>query len=269
MKEVLFSEKNLFIDISTGSEEEEYYINIVYSFSAMVEQLIKVSMSLFSPKEFFDLKDFQHKALLSDEEPVWSCLKKIHDYLLTLPLGKIEGEVEEGAYLVHPELIFIGKGSVVEAGAYIRGPCWIGENCQVRHGAYIRGDLLAGNKCVIGHATEVKNSLFLNGAQAGHFAYVGDTVLGNQVNLGAGTKCANLRFDNKNISFRWNGQRIDSGLRKFGAIIGDFAQTGCNSVTNPGTIMGKESFLSPCATARGIIPSKTVIQSPEIVSASL
>lgn len=222
-------------------------------------------MDPFYPLNYFDLSSFAHAALFEENEPVWTALKKIGSYLCTLKLGNIQGEVEKGAFLVNPEEISIGANSIVESGAYIQGPCMIGEHCQVRHGAYIRGNLLTGNRCVIGHATEVKNSILLDHAQASHFAYVGDSILGNHVNLGAGTKCANLRFDNHHVSIIWNERRIDSGLRKFGAIIGDFAQTGCNSVTNPGTLMGKHSRLGPCATVSGIIPEKYVVKAAESV----
>ena len=226
-------------------------------------------MSFFPYDEYFDLTDFEHAALFKKDEPVWACLARIHAYLLSQQLGRIEGIVEEGAYLVCPELISIGKGTIVEPGAYIKGPCIIGENCSVRHGAYIRGDFIAGNACVIGHATEVKNSIFLDGAQAGHFAYVGDSILGNHVNLGAGMKCANLRFDNTTIRIHLNGTSLDSGLRKLGVIMGDYSQTGCNSVTNPGTLMGKKSRLAPCATVCGIVPSQSAIKTPANILVSL
>jgi len=222
-------------------------------------------MNLYTPSEFFDLSHFEHAVLFDEQAPVWEVLKKIGDYLLSGPLGNIQGAVEQGAFLVNPEEISIGKGSVVEPGAYIMGPCVIGENCEIRQGAYIRGNVIAGNGCVIGHATEVKNSIFLNGAKAGHFAYVGDSVLGNRVNIGAGTKCANLRFDGKNVSIIDGEKSFESGLRKFGAIFGDDAQTGCNSVTNPGTIMGKGSVLGPCATTHGVIPKSYVVKAAENV----
>ena len=220
-------------------------------------------MEPFYPPEYFDLSTFAHAAIFEETAPAWSALNKINDYLLAGPLGKISGTIEPGAYLINPEEISIGKGTIVEPGAYIQGPCVIGENCQIRNGAYIRGNFIAGNRCIIGHATEVKNSIFLDGAQAGHFAYVGDSILGNHVNLGAGTKCANLRFDNHHIYVFWKERKIDSGLRKFGAIIGDHAQTGCNSVTNPGTLMGKGSRLGPCATAKGVIPKKYIVKAAE------
>jgi NDP-sugar pyrophosphorylase family protein len=226
-------------------------------------------MDPFYPPSYFDLSAFVHASLFLENEPVWIPLKKIGNYLKSLALGSIEGKVEHGAYLVNPETISIGKGTIIEPGAYIKGPCLIGENCQIRHGAYIRGNVITGNRCVIGHATEVKNSIFLDGAQAGHFGYVGDSILGNHVNLGAGTKCANLRFDNHHVSIHWEGRKIDSGMRKLGAVLGDFVQTGCNAVTNPGTLVGKRSCLGPCTTAEGVIAEKTFIKGAETRATAL
>jgi len=222
-------------------------------------------MNLFFPSEYFDLSTFEHASIFDEGEAVWIALKKIDSYITSQSLGNILGHVHEGAYLVNPEKIFLGKGTVVEPGAFIQGPCIIGENCQVRHGAYIRGNVITGNRCVIGHASEVKNSIFFHNAHAGHFAYVGDSILGNHVNLGAGVKCANLRFDNHHVPIIWNGRRIDSGLRKFGAIFGDHAQAGCNSVTNPGTLVGKKSHLGPCTSVRGVIPKNAIVKAPETV----
>ena len=118
-----------------------------------------------------------------------------------------------------------------------------------------------GDGCVVGHVSEVKHSIFLDGAKAGHFAYLGDSILGNQVNLGAGTKMANLRFVKGNVQVRTPGGQLDSGLRKFGAILGDEVQTGCNSVTNPGTLIGKHSFLLPNTTApSGYHPENSMLR---------
>ena len=215
-------------------------------------------MDLFSPSEYFDLSAFEHASIFDNEGAVWQALQRIGQYLASHSLGNLEALIEPGAHLIHPKEISIGKGSVVEAGAYIRGPCLIGENCEIRHGAYIRGDVIVGNNCVIGHSTEVKHSIFLDGAQVGHLSYVGDSILGNRVNLGAGTKCANLRFDHQPIMIHWKNRHISTEMRKLGAILGDDAQTGCNSVTNPGTLMGKGYCLAPCTTAYGVIPAKYV-----------
>ena len=157
--------------------------------------------------------------------------------------------------------IQLGRGVLVESGALIKGPAIIGERSEIRQGAYIRGYCLAGSRCVIGHATEVKHSIFLDDAKAGHFAYLGDSILGNRVNLGAGTKLANLRFLGGEVQIKTDQGPVASGLRKFGAIMADDVQTGCNSVTNPGTLLGHGSLLMPNTTApSGFHPSGTILR---------
>ena len=159
------------------------------------------------------------------------------------------------------EGIQIGRGVLVEPGALIKGPALIGDCTEIRQAAYLRGHCLLGKRCVVGHATEVKHSVFLDDAKAGHFAYLGDSILGVEVNLGAGTKCANLRFLAGNVMVTVDGRRMDSGLRKFGAILGDRVQTGCNSVTSPGTVLGPGSLLMPNATAAsGVHPAKSLLR---------
>lgn len=143
----------------------------------------------------------------------------------------------------------IGKGVKVESGAFIKGPVIIGDQSEIRQGAYLRGHCLVGARCVVGHVTEVKHAIFLDDAKAGHFAYLGDSILGNEVNLGAGTKLANLRFTGGDVPVKTPDGPISSGLRKFGAIFGDKVQTGCNAVTNPGTVLGKKSIVLPNTTA--------------------
>ncbi|MBA3721478.1 MAG: UDP-N-acetylglucosamine diphosphorylase [Parachlamydiaceae bacterium] len=209
---------------------------------------------------FFDLTSFPFRDLFDLEVSPWAILPKIEKYLKGLKLGKIEGQISPSAYLVNPELISIGQGSVVEPGAYIQGPCRLGKNCIVRHGAYIRGNFIAGDGCVIGHDTEVKNSIFLSGVHAAHFAYVGDSILGNKVNLGAGTKCANLKLDQSPVVIHYQSQRIPTTLKKLGAILGDGTQIGCNSVTNPGTLMGQEVRCYPCTNIGGFIPSRSIVK---------
>jgi NDP-sugar pyrophosphorylase family protein len=226
-------------------------------------------MEEFDPATYFDLSSFKHAALFCDIKQVWDVIPKISAYLNEQELGQILTEIPQGAHIVNPHQISIGKGSIIEPGAYIKGPCILGDHCIIRQGAYIRGDFICGNHCVIGHDTEVKNTLFLDKAHAAHFAYLGDSVLGNGVNLGAGTKCANLKLDKSPVVVYVNGRRFSTGLRKMGAILGDGVQTGCNSVLNPGTLMGKNSICYPCVNLGGIIPadkcvknSATLILSP-------
>ena len=178
-----------------------------------------------------------------------------------------DGRTLEGAAVIMAGTILIGKqidigkGALIEGGALIKSPAIIGECTEVRQGAYLRGYCLTGKRCVVGHTTEVKHSIFLNDAKAGHFAYLGDSILGQDANLGAGTKFANLKFLGDNISIRTDSGMVDTRRRKFGAILGDQAQTGCNSVTNPGTIIGKGGILMPNTTApSGYHPPKTIIR---------
>lgn len=165
-----------------------------------------------------------------------------------------------GAILMGDRIV-IGRGVLIETGAMIKSPAILGDMTEVRQGAYLRGYCLAGKRCVLGHTTEIKHSIFLNDAKAGHFAYVGDSILGNDTNLGAGTKFANLRFLPGNVTIFHQGVRLDTGRKKIGAILGDQCQTGCNSVTSPGTLLGKGAILMPNATAKsGYHMEKSVLR---------
>lgn len=216
-------------------------------------------MSLLPVDSFFDLSDFEHALLFTKNSAVYEAVSKIEDYLSNFKNYKIEADVKTGAFLVNPETISLGKGTVVEEGAYIKGPCIIGKNCTVRHGAYIRGSVIVGDNSIIGHDTEVKSTIMLNHAHAAHFAYLGNSVIGNYVNLGAGTKCANLNLKGDEIEILVNGQRILTNLRKLGAIIGDGCQLGCNSVTNPGTLLEKGVFCYPGTVLSGFIASNSLV----------
>lgn len=210
----------------------------------------------FDRQRYFDLASYAHAKLFEPGKAVWQSLDELASYISSLELGRVEGTVHEGAILVNPETIYIGPGAVIEPTAYIKGPCWIGANTVVRHAAYLRGGVITGESCVIGHCTEVKNSIFLDRAQAAHFAYVGDSVLGNRVNLGAGTRLANLRLDGKEVVIRDGEQRIATGRRKFGAIVGDDAQLGCNCVCNPGALIERGARVMPCANVGGIVTTE-------------
>ena len=178
-----------------------------------------------------------------------------------------QGRVLAGASVLCAGSVFmdreieIGKGVLVEPGALLKGPTIIGHYTEVRQGAYVRGYCFVGQKCVVGHTTELKATVMLDGAKAGHFAYLGDSILGREVNLGAGTKLANLKLTRGSVRVRIDKEVIDTGLRKFGAILGDLVQTGCNSVTNPGTLLGPESLVLPNTTAGpGLFPAKSILR---------
>ncbi len=178
---------------------------------------------------------------------------------------KKDGQVLEGASIIYAgcylmdDQIYIGKNTIIEPTALIKGPSYIGDNSEVRHGAYIRGNVLIGDDCVVGHATEIKSSVMLGGSKAGHFAYIGDSILG-KVNLGAGTKLANLKMVDSPVILNVDNVVYETGLRKFGAIVGDGVETGCNSVTAPGTLLSKNVLLYPNGTARGYYPQDTLIK---------
>jgi acetyltransferase-like isoleucine patch superfamily enzyme len=170
------------------------------------------------------------------------------------------------AWGIHVEgPVQIGKGTSIEPGAYIRGPAIIGNHCQIRHGAYIRGNVIVGDHCVIGHTTEVIRSILLNHVRADHFAYIGDSILGNECHLGAGVILANvkMRINPSSVRIPINGQSCDTGMRKLGAILGDRAEIGCNSTLNPGTVLGKGVLVYPGVTLRGSYPPKTVIKASD------
>ena len=187
------------------------------------------------------------------------------DYSGKKPAVIKKGGILEGASIIcagaslMDDNIYIGKNTIIEPGALIKGPTIIGDNTEVRQGAYIRGDVLVGNKCVVGHTTEIKSSALLGESKAGHFAYIGDSILG-AVNLGAGTKLANLKLIDTQVVINIEGHSYETGLRKFGAIMADGVETGCNSVTTPGSLLSKDVLLYPNGTARGYYPPQTIIK---------
>jgi NDP-sugar pyrophosphorylase family protein len=212
---------------------------------------------MFTPKNFFDLTQTAHKALFKDVHHVWEAIAEIKDYIKQhLPAPKIEGEILGAPHI--GKHVVIGPNTIVEPGAYIMGPAWIGANCRIRHGAYIRENVIAGDECVLGNSCEFKNCLLFNEAQVPHFSYVGDSILGYKVHLGAGVILSNLKLDKTSIVVRHDNQSIDTGLKKFGAIIGDKCEIGCNAVINPGSILGKNSILYPGSIWKGVLPENSI-----------
>lgn len=252
----------------------------------------------FSQADFFpELGSFAHKALFDGAVQPWDVLPKLEQYIIThfprtglpvLPAGLVQ---TEGDMLVcsaevvlqrdisyTPLNIFIGAGTKIEPTAIIKGPAVIGQKCEVRQGAYLRGTLIAGNHCTLGHTTEIKNSVLMDHTEAGHFNYIGDSVLGSYVNLGAGTKIANLKFRSPEakkavafpeISFMLGGKKVRTGISKFGAIIGDYCELGCNSVTSPAVLLASECMVYPNTTVpSGYYKKKSFIR-PKDVSVNI
>lgn len=199
--------------------------------------------------DFFDLQGQNHEALFAGVNQAWEVLPKIGSYLQKhLKYGSKAKLI--GAPVIG-ENVFLGEGTIVEPGVYIRGPAWIGKNCEIRHGAYIRENVIAGDGCVLGNSCEFKNCVLLSGAHVSHFSYVGDSVVGRDVNLGAGVILSNYRLDGQTIRVRVSGQLVETGLRKFGAMVGDRASIGCNAVVNPGSLVAKEARILPGTIWRG------------------
>ena len=154
--------------------------------------------------------------------------------------------------------MWLGEGVKLPAYATILGPTWIGAKTEIRPGAFIRGNVIVGERCVLGNASEFKNCLLLDAVQAPHFNYVGDSILGNHTHLGAGVICSNLRLDQAEVTVRLPAGTISTGLRKFGAVLGDGAEVGCNAVLNPGAVLGRKALVMPCTPFTGYLPDGTI-----------
>lgn len=210
------------------------------------------------PQHYFELSRFSHRDLFDGVRYVWEVLPRISDYLRATVKPGVQGRVMEGAIIEGQ--VFIGEGTVVEPYVYIVGPVYIGRNCVVRQGAYLRGDVLVGDEVVLGHACEFKNCLLMDGAQVPHFSYVGDSVLGFKSHLGAGVIVSNLKVTRDEITIKLEGKVYRTGLRKFGVILGDGAEIGCNAVLNPGTLVGRGSLAYPLTSLRGYYPPGSIIK---------
>ncbi len=186
--------------------------------------------------------------------PAWEWVSRIKPALkeFDASLFQYAGEIPpgcavEGEVYIHPSV-------VLPPFCSIKGPVYIAEGCEIRPGAFIRGNVIAGKGCVLGNSSEFKNCLLLDGVQVPHFSYVGDSVLGNKAHLGAGVICSNLRLDQANVPVQLpDGARIDSGLRKLGALVGDGAEAGCNAVLNPGSTLGRRALVAPGLVFRGTL----------------
>ncbi len=211
---------------------------------------------MFKPADLFDLSQTGHAAIFDGCQHAWEALKKIEGYLAANLKPALNNRCEGRAFI--GEKVFIGRDTVLEDGVMIKGPAIIGQGCQIRHNAYIRENVIIGDGCVVGNSSELKNSLLFNGAQAPHFNYVGDSILGHRAHLGAGVKISNFKLFPGNILVELDGRPFDTGLRKFGALLGDGAEAGCNAVLNPGSILGRGAVVYPNVFWRGILPANMI-----------
>ncbi len=184
----------------------------------------------------------------------WEILPKIAQYVKELTEGGLIGYTDIGG------AVLVASDAKIYDGAHIFGPTVIGHGTEVRPGAFIRGNALIADGCVIGNSSEIKNAVIFEGAQIPHYNYVGDSILGNHSHLGAGAVCSNLKSDGKFVIIHAD-KNIETGLRKFGAILADGADIGCGSVLNPGTVIGKNTSVYPLTSLRGVYPSNSIVKS--------
>jgi len=213
---------------------------------------------MFRTEDYLDVTECAFPELFDGCENVWDALKRIGEVAKTrLRAGNL-GTVIGTPFIAAD--VQIGKGTVIEHGAVIKGPTIIGENCEIRASAYIRGNVIVGDGCVLGNTCEFKNAVLFNGCQVPHFNYVGDSILGHKAHLGAGVILSNVKSVKGNVTVSSGLYQVDTGLRKFGAIIGDGADIGCNCVLNPGSIIGRQTVLYPNVLWRGVCPADSIVK---------
>lgn len=203
--------------------------------------------------ELLDLKETIAAELFEGATYPWEVLSKISDFIV-----EFGSKLPKDAYDDLGDNVWVSKTAKIAPTAFIAGPTIIGHNTEVRHCAYIRGKALVGNDCVIGNSTELKNSVLFNKVQVPHFNYVGDSVLGYHTHLGAGAITSNVKADNSNVTVTCEGNKIETGVRKFGVVLGDGADIGCNSVLNPGTVVGRNSNVYPLSMVRGYVAANSI-----------
>jgi UDP-N-acetylglucosamine diphosphorylase / glucose-1-phosphate thymidylyltransferase / UDP-N-acetylgalactosamine diphosphorylase / glucosamine-1-phosphate N-acetyltransferase / galactosamine-1-phosphate N-acetyltransferase len=209
---------------------------------------------MFKAADLFDLTQTEHAAIFDGCNFAWEALKKIE-------VSRASAETNPPKRVSrreHRRPVCHRRRHGVEPGALIKGPAIIGKNCQIRHNAYIRENVIIGDGCVVGNSSELKNALLFNGAQVPHFNYIGDSILGHKAHLGAGVKISNFKLLPGNIEVEVDGVPFDTGLRKFGALLGDGAEAGCNAVLNPGSILGRGAVIYPNVFWRGILPANMI-----------
>ncbi|MBO5412341.1 MAG: UDP-N-acetylglucosamine pyrophosphorylase [Clostridia bacterium] len=216
---------------------------------------------MFTIKELFDLAHTKAKEYLSAFTYPWEALPGIKAFIRET--GKRLGaEYEE----IAPE-VWVHRSASIAKTACLESPCIIGAGTQVRTGAFIRGSVLIGENCVVGNSTELKNAILFDGVQVPHYNYVGDSILGYKAHFGAGAITSNVKSDKLPVIVRDGEQEIQTGLKKVGAFVGDFVEIGCNSVLNPGTVIGKESNVYPLSCVRGTVLAKCIYKTKgEIVA---
>ena len=211
-----------------------------------------------------DLYDLTHTMagnFLAGYEYPWQALAGIRDLILVL------GPSLGGDYVETAPAVWVHKTARVFPSAYLGAPCIIGAHTEVRHCAFIRGCALVGENCVVGNSVELKNVILFDGVQVPHYNYVGDSILGHMAHMGAGSVTSNIKSDKTPVVVRCGGETMETGLKKIGAMLGDFVEVGCNSVLNPGTVIGRHSNVYPTSCVRGTVPEKHIWKNDGTVAA--
>lgn len=204
-------------------------------------------------KNLFDYSKTIAKPLFESVEYPWDALPKIKDFIIEI--GKtLDSEI----YEQRGENIWIAKSANIYPSAYLGGPLIICENAEVRHCAFIRGSAIVGRGAVVGNSTELKNSILFDGVQVPHYNYIGDSVLGYKSHTGAGTITSNLKSDKTLVTVLCGEEKVETGVKKFGAMLGDHVEVGCNSVLNPGTVVGRNTNIYPLSFVRGYVPENSI-----------
>ena len=208
---------------------------------------------MYTIKDLYDLEHTMAGEYLQQFTYPWEALKGIKD--LIIELGN---KLDKEEYTEVSEHVWVHKSAKVFPSAYLGAPCIIGPNTEVRHCAFIRGSALVGSDCVVGNSVELKNVILFDHVQTPHYNYVGDSILGYYSHMGAGSITSNVKSDKKLVIIHNGTEQIETGLKKFGAMVGDYVEVGCNSVLNPGTVIGRHSNVYPTSCVRGVVPENSI-----------
>ena len=210
-----------------------------------------------------DLYDLNYTAAadyLSAFEYPWEALGKIKDMII-----KIGNLLDKSEYTEISDKVWVHKSAKIAPTAYLGSPCIIGAGTEIRHCAFIRGSALIGENCVVGNSTELKNVILFDNVQVPHYNYVGDSILGYKAHMGAGSVTSNVKSDKSEVVVKCGGGTVRTGMKKVGAMLGDFAEAGCNCVLNPGTVIGRNTVIYPLSCVRGEVPQDSIYKSGGVI----
>ena len=215
---------------------------------------------MVTTKDLFDLSHTQAKDYLAQFTYPWEALKGIKDFILQL--GSTLGEDYRE---VSPQ-VWVHRTATVAPTAFLGSPCIIGAGTEVRHCAFIRGSALVGENCVVGNSVELKNAIIFDNVQVPHYNYVGDSILGYKSHMGAGSLTSNVKSDKTLVVVKSGEEQMPTGLKKFGAMLGDYVEVGCNSVLNPGTVIGRPTNIYPTSCVRGVVPANSIWKTGGVIA---